>query len=757
MIELKNVSKFYYNKGIIASGISRVNLKLDRGEFVVITGESGSGKSTLLNVISGMDSYEEGEMFIEGRPTSHFMEKDFAEYRKHYIGNVFQEFNLINSYTVYQNVELVLLINGVRRQFVRQKVRDILEKVGMSAHAGTKVSKLSGGQMQRVAIARALAKETDIIVADEPTGNLDSSSAEEIVELLSEISKDKLVIVVTHDFEQFRARATRMIRMHDGRIAEDLRLARRREIKREMAQEPEPAEKTRSRKKEKRGRQLQTGRLSGTSKVRLGVRNTFNVVPKFLLLLIVFAFLLTAVTSQYTSYLSQKDESSKVGYNNYFTNLTLDRIVIKKNDGSPFDAADEDAISSISNVKSIAEADILRDSVLYLEDEDFSYQAVPRADKEMTGTLLTGRMPQAKGEVVLAVSKGETPKGEAAEKNLDKTYLVDTDQYETKEALKVVGLAQKEEGVGAISDYAEVYMTPETLDLFLANMYHEHSSIDVTLNGKKQTAEPGDTAYDIMKCDKVKKGDVLAPPEANSYFDDNVSKGKSLKAGVSNAYYAATKTLKIKDIYTEKNYEKLTGRKDFEMTAGVLFVSPEDYYDLFTPDNYQATIYVEDVESIDDTKRALEEAGYSVLPLKDVLVPLLSDMMQMIQLPITIVVILALFFITYFVIRLIMRSRTGYYSILRMLGMDRKAVRRIIDIELVTVMTIAFMIFAAAALLATFGYLPVEQIRELVRHMQLEGYVILYVIMLIMSLMISGKFSRHLFKDSAMSVYREEV
>ena len=169
MLELKNVSKFYYSNGIIASGFTKINLKLKMGEFVVITGESGSGKSTLLNVISGLDSYEEGEMYIDGKETSHYTERDFEDYRRKYIANIFQDFNLVNSYTVYQNVELVLLLNGYKKKDIKKKVLNMIEQVGLTKFKNTKVSKLSGGQKQRVAIARAMVKETPIIVADEPT------------------------------------------------------------------------------------------------------------------------------------------------------------------------------------------------------------------------------------------------------------------------------------------------------------------------------------------------------------------------------------------------------------------------------------------------------------------------------------------------------------------------------------------------------------------------------------------------------------
>ena len=202
MIKLKNVSKYYYSKGVIASGFTKVSLNFNLGEFVAITGESGSGKSTLINVISGLDSYEEGEMYVNGKETSHYVSKDWELYRKKYIGNIYQNFNLINSYTVYQNVDLALSLNGVSPVLRRRKVLDLINKVGLNKFKNTKVSKLSGGQKQRVSIARALAKDVPVIVADEPTGNLDKRSSESIIKLLSEVAKDKLVIIVTHNYEQ---------------------------------------------------------------------------------------------------------------------------------------------------------------------------------------------------------------------------------------------------------------------------------------------------------------------------------------------------------------------------------------------------------------------------------------------------------------------------------------------------------------------------------------------------------------------------
>jgi ABC-type lipoprotein export system ATPase subunit len=186
LLELKNIGKIYVSEGNVAVGIRGVNLSFDRGEFVAVTGKSGSGKSTLLNVISGMDTYEEGELYIKGESTSHFLQKDWEEYRKQYISFIFQEYNIIESFTVLQNVELALMnIENPRER--RERAMELLRRVGLEGHIHHKGSKLSGGQKQRTVIARALAKDSPILLCDEPTGNLDSKSSEEIIELLSRV------------------------------------------------------------------------------------------------------------------------------------------------------------------------------------------------------------------------------------------------------------------------------------------------------------------------------------------------------------------------------------------------------------------------------------------------------------------------------------------------------------------------------------------------------------------------------------------
>ena len=220
LIRLNDIGKIYVSEGNVSVGIRGVNLSFDIGEFVAITGESGSGKSTLLNVISGMDSYEEGELYIDDEPTSHYIQQDWEEYRHKYISFIFQNYNIIDSFTVLQNVELALMnIDDIKER--RKKALELIDRVGMTSHINHKGSKLSGGQKQRTIIARALAKNSKIILADEPTGNLDSKTSKEIIQLLKEVSKDKLLIIVTHNFDEVKDYASRHIRIFDGSVESD--------------------------------------------------------------------------------------------------------------------------------------------------------------------------------------------------------------------------------------------------------------------------------------------------------------------------------------------------------------------------------------------------------------------------------------------------------------------------------------------------------------------------------------------------------
>ena len=220
LLQLKNIGKIYDSNDILTIGIRGIDLDFDYNEFVTIEGESGSGKSTLLNVIGANDSYEEGELYIDGEETSHYGTAEWEKYREKYIATVFQDFNIIENLTVFENIELALLRYDDKKTRY-EKARELIEKVGLLGQINQRGSKLSGGEKQRTVIARALAKDSPIILADEPTGNLDVKSSKEIAKLLKDVSKDKLVIVVTHNPEFFVEYATRRITIFDGSVKED--------------------------------------------------------------------------------------------------------------------------------------------------------------------------------------------------------------------------------------------------------------------------------------------------------------------------------------------------------------------------------------------------------------------------------------------------------------------------------------------------------------------------------------------------------
>ncbi|MCR5808609.1 MAG: ABC transporter ATP-binding protein/permease [Clostridiales bacterium] len=221
MLELKGITKDYVTREQRVRALDHVDLTFGENEFAAILGPSGCGKTTLLNIIGGLDRYTEGDLIINGKSTKTYRDRDWDGYRNHRIGFVFQSYNLIPHQTVLKNVELALTLSGVSKSERRRRAKEVLGKVGLSEQINKKPNQLSGGQMQRVAIARALVNDPDIILADEPTGALDSETSVQIMELLREVAGTKLIIMVTHNAELANAYATRIIRLLDGRIISD--------------------------------------------------------------------------------------------------------------------------------------------------------------------------------------------------------------------------------------------------------------------------------------------------------------------------------------------------------------------------------------------------------------------------------------------------------------------------------------------------------------------------------------------------------
>ena len=221
MLQLKKIKKSYKTGDFVQHALKGIDVEFRENEFVAILGPSGSGKTTMLNIIGGLDRYDSGDLIINGKSTKEFKDKDWDAYRNNCIGFIFQSYNLIGHISVLQNVEMSMTLSGVSAKKRRRKALEVLNKVGLKEHAHKRPNQLSGGQMQRVAIARALVNDPEIIMADEPTGALDSQTSIQILELIKEIAEDKLVIMVTHNPELAENYASRIIKFKDGNLIDD--------------------------------------------------------------------------------------------------------------------------------------------------------------------------------------------------------------------------------------------------------------------------------------------------------------------------------------------------------------------------------------------------------------------------------------------------------------------------------------------------------------------------------------------------------
>ena len=757
-------------------GFSRIDLNLDIGEFVAITGESGSGKSTLLNVISGLDTYEEGEMFVCGEDTTAYGTEDYENYRKTYIGNIFQDFNLINSYTVYQNIEAVMLLSGRKKRECKQRILELLELVGLSQYRRTKVSRLSGGQKQRVAIARALAKDAPIIVADEPTGNLDSASAESVMETLSKISGDKLVIIVTHNYEQAEPYVTRKLTMHDGRIIEDKVIRNTSTDVEGLAYDQlddsvvsRDEDVNRKGNRAVRSETYTPRKMRKMSEIRLGLRNTFNLPAKFILLFIVYFFVSTAVLSQYATTINSLHQTDILGYNQYFTNASSDRIVIKKSDESKFTDEDFSKIENTPNIKSIVKNDLAVDTGVSFLLSDYYVEGPVMPTSQLDESAITyGRAPENDYEIVIKADSSSDifySMSEDGSGFLDqKVVIQDMSQlqkFEFDKPIVVVGIIQdettEENSNSMMYGYSTIYASDKVCNDLLVSMMANSSKTEMNFNGTKVNGE-GERC--IYSSSNVPAGSVYIFEDQTYYYKDQKAKDQNFSLKVSNRFFESEQTYKIADVITDKNIKQLLGieKEEYDMFYNCVFINDKDFKKLFDKGYFQISAYMENETDSDETLQALKDAGYKTLALKDALTDMTEGYGVMIQLMAygrLIIEFIILFFIAYAVIRLIMRSRNQYFSTLRILGATKKNTDNILRVELILMMIIAYAIDMIFVVLVKKGILKIPSVSKLLYFLTPMEYVMLAVLLLMMSLLIANRYSRSIFTRSAMKAFRE--
>lgn len=335
MLKLKDIKKTYIVGDQKVEALKGVSVEFRKSEFVSILGQSGCGKTTLLNIIGGLDRYSSGDLIINGKSTKEYKDKDWDNYRNHRVGFVFQSYNLIPHQTVLENVELALTLSGVSKKERRTRAIKVLEKVGLKDKIKNKPSQLSGGQMQRVAIARALVNDPEIILADEPTGALDSATSVQIMELLKEISKDKLIIMVTHNPELAKQYSTRIIKLLDGNIIEDNNPYTKSDEEQEIVDASEELGFKKTTKKK---------RMSFFTALFLSLKNLLTKKGRTILVAfagsigIIGISLVLAISSGFSTYVNQMQKDTLSSYPVKLTNSNYDmaslmKIFVNTNDG----------------------------------------------------------------------------------------------------------------------------------------------------------------------------------------------------------------------------------------------------------------------------------------------------------------------------------------------------------------------------------------------------------------------------------------
>ena len=308
MLQLKNIVKDYVSGDTTVQALKGIDITFRDSEFVSILGQSGCGKTTLLNIIGGLDQYTSGDLIINGRSTTKYKDSDWDTYRNHTIGFVFQSYNLIPHQSVLSNVELALTLSGVSKAERRKRAVEVLEKVGLGDQIHKKPNQMSGGQMQRVAIARALVNNPDILLADEPTGALDSATSIQIMELLKEISKDRLIIMVTHNPELAEKYSSRIVRLLDGKVTDDT-----------MPYEPTDSRVTEN-NKAKRVKKKKGTSMSFLTALSLSANNLMTKKGRTLLTAfagsigIIGIALILALSSGFQSYIKRVEEDTLSSY-----------------------------------------------------------------------------------------------------------------------------------------------------------------------------------------------------------------------------------------------------------------------------------------------------------------------------------------------------------------------------------------------------------------------------------------------------------
>jgi ABC-type lipoprotein export system ATPase subunit len=752
LLELKDIGKIYVSEGNVAVGIRGVNLSFEKGEFVAITGKSGSGKSTLLNVISGMDSYEEGEMFVCGQPTSHYLQPEWEQYRQEYISFIFQDYNIIESFTVLQNVELALLHIEDKRER-RKRALELLNRVGLGDRIKQKGSKLSGGQKQRTVIARALAKDSPIILADEPTGNLDSKTSEEIIELLREVSKDKLLIVVTHNFEQVEHFATRHVRIYDGAVESDHRIADTASAQTENAdadtESGESAEQSESGQISERAKKRKARIAAFKKGFSLG-GTLFAAKPKLSVFICVLLIIGTVAIFAVTSVCG---DSINLFEKNYMFEHIEGRVVIASNSGKVFSEDDVKTISEDYGANSYLMYDLLLDygmsNYVYVSEAEnglpfkFSYG-------EHLGKNIVGREPEANNEVLLYLPISWQPYFGKKEVKIKSIQLQDI-------TLSVCGVKYFYDNTkDAKMIFTKDGFRAVTCLYYLSQRLSPNISVSVILpDGSQFSTSTGTVipSFDLKDGELYIKDDMLE--SIIKRYDNDISIHANLMVYYKNYDYGTQQS-------TEKLYSKifLNDEITFEppqeadnVFGSAAFVSVSTFYEIaeeiLAKSYRQASLFYSSDKAAHAAAAKLQSAGYIAVPSDTTFEPdayekILSTVLNVVMLLIWLIAIVFLAFVVNLCTSRSMAAFKSDMGIMRSMGIPAAVVRIGIYARMFLSLLPAYAFLLAAAL--TVFLTPL--LNGFFTFLHAWQYALIIVGMLLLTLRVTRKQIGKLFREN---------
>lgn len=728
MIKLENVSKYYNTNNNVAIGIRKINLSLSLGEFVVITGASGSGKTTLLNVISGMDKYEEGTMYVNGEDTSYFSEADYEKYRNEYISFIFQNYNLIDSYSVYENVELALVVKGKSKKERHEQVLSIIEKVGLSDRINHKVTKLSGGEKQRVAIARALASEAPIIACDEITGNLDHQTGLEIIKLLKSVSENKLVLLVTHNPEEATPYATRLIRMYDGSISSDQKI-KSREVEADISLSPIPP-------------------LTKKELIKIGFKNLRTTPKKTLLMFFILLTTALFISLSYSLYAKSEIDADSYYIRNE-ANRYQGRIVVKKADSSTFTEEELENIKRVGGVKNLIVDDIVLDNVLELDFElpnrsrwesvfSFNIRSVGDISKS---NLTYGTLPDEEYEIVVSLN----------EKIVDDwSELID----KTVSTEVVAGYYQDFVISGIIFD-----------ELSRNNVY-------VTNDFIKKVRPMVESTFSMTRIEPVKKETPLpfGTWHFNYYIDENLSDedifvetyvydkidGKDPEEEIrvnlhfENPYHKMT----INNLKVElRRYNDDDLRNNRYYSAGIIRLSPNNYQKLNLGKTHQISLTVSDNANPEQVVKDINNKGYlsfhAAVDFNDNGLAIIGIIFNIFILGVSVILMIVVYLIAFLALKNVMMSKKKDYLIMRSLGVKSGKIKGIVYTEVISLTLVATIFWIV--IIALIKNYTSSRFLVLIREFTVGDMIAIFCIMSILSLLLAFRFGSRIVKETIVT------